>query len=732
MTSSSATVMFPDYILNGWRFQDLNPHSGQGEFKDWTLSALCSEFLKCRVAKHEQIQHNQSQCSTPSLISLTVGQTLKILESSPDPFADISSITRSIDSTALRHLLHDPRTPYTVFRQIDALLTADDNSASPVDIDEAILARERFLHTKDRQSFPDYMVTLSQLKSTLHAHYENGSVVIERKRPSRNGFQMLDAKRKDILRIQPTNEAFAKTFDRVTHGILQGLNWENIYVAGGMIFNTLLHVGDVNDEAKDIKECDIDLYLYGLSPAEANQKVEEIYQVWSSRNKAYCLSCGVSQQHTVVKTRRSINFIPEYPSRRLQIVLKLQPTPLDVLLSFDLDACALGFDGSRVLMLPRCARALETGYSVFTMDLVWGHHLAHRRESQEVRVFKYADRGFGLRILPSYVRTLDGESGSETLTGIADAVKNSVHKHFLESPDSSAPVSSVGLFDMDDPKMTDGQPNGRNGLGIFQTLLRHATIWHLDAAGLLRLDRSSLTGPTYDRWGSYDGLPTYDWGPTIHATMAMYQGDVEIYNNKLFDKLRLVICQKLGIDPQWGRYRNYLTRRIRHVIVETDLAAAQSRQITTPLIIPMELEVYIKDVLSADYGEMVKQALSSVLIPVHDSSKWDPQVMQMPPLHDTNDGSGNARYWLGTNTSMWSGQHWLLDEVAELLGYLYDWFLDSEHYLDESDTVKHGTDNSHCVWHVGKNLRRRFALTGGDSDEARLFQAWVQAGLPCK
>ena len=56
----------------------------------------------------------------------------------------------------------------------------------------------------------------------------------------------------------------------------------------------------------------------------------------------------------------------------LQIVLNLSKTVADVLLNFDLDQCAMGFNGTPVLMLPRCARALETGYTVFCSDLVCG------------------------------------------------------------------------------------------------------------------------------------------------------------------------------------------------------------------------------------------------------------------------------------------------------------------------------------------------------------------------
>ena len=63
-------------------------------------------------------------------------------------------------------------------------------------------------------------------------------------------------------------------------------------------------------------------------------------------------------------------------------------------------------------MLPRCARALETGYNVFSMDLILGHHLVARRESRIGRILKYANRGFGIRVLPSYARSLAEQSSS--------------------------------------------------------------------------------------------------------------------------------------------------------------------------------------------------------------------------------------------------------------------------------------------------------------------------------
>lgn len=168
-----------------------------------------------------------------------------------------------------------------------------------------------------------------------------------------------------------------------------------------MALTTLLHVKPSDDDATNVLEPDIDLYLYGMSAEDANTKVEHVYDTWV-RNLP-----SNAKDHLVVKNAKTITLLPAYPHRRIQIVLKLLPSPTDILLNFDLDACAVGFDGSQVRMLPRSVRALETGYSVFSMDLVWGHHLRERRATQASRTFKYADRGFGIRFLPSYARSLE-------------------------------------------------------------------------------------------------------------------------------------------------------------------------------------------------------------------------------------------------------------------------------------------------------------------------------------
>ena len=66
----------------------------------------------------------------------------------------------------------------------------------------------------------------------------------------------------------------------------------------------------------------------------------------------------------VVKNAKTINFITDYPTRRIQVVLKLHKSVMDIFKDVDIDVSAICYGGKQILMAPRCARAIETGYSV--------------------------------------------------------------------------------------------------------------------------------------------------------------------------------------------------------------------------------------------------------------------------------------------------------------------------------------------------------------------------------
>lgn len=393
----------PPFILNGWRLQ----HGEEGrakaaeQLKNFTTSSLAETFMTFQLDRH--FASPDPSVSTPSLASIAVAKVLETLETSGDLVADVKTIAQSLSSTTLRQLLNDPRTPYQLLRTFLTLpqtLAAKDRRI--VDVDETVLQNEYYIRSRDSNEDGRYLVSLEDLSKIIaRASPARHVLSFTRKDPPKGGLEILDELRKRELTIQPNSASFCKVFERITHGILRGLDWSNVLVAGGMALTTLLHTDPSKDNDRAVRDPDIDLYIYGLGPEDANRKVEEIHDTWVHNLPA------TAQARLVVKNAKTINLLSSYPHRRIQIVLKLLPSPTDVLLNFDLDACAIGFDGSRVLMLPRCARAIETGYSVFTMDLVWGHHLGDRRASQESRIFKYADRGFGLRILPSYGRSLE-------------------------------------------------------------------------------------------------------------------------------------------------------------------------------------------------------------------------------------------------------------------------------------------------------------------------------------
>ncbi|KAI4095814.1 MAG: hypothetical protein LQ344_001368 [Seirophora lacunosa] len=821
MTSNSVSATLPDFFFNSWplRQKDVLEACRRGDLKGWTVSSLCSAYLEYQLQRHQRDLDVKDQASLPSLTSLSISRVLETLTTSRHPQADVKAVAESLEFTILQRILQDPRTPYHLLRLFEALPSSTSQgskgSRKLIDIDEIVLASERYVRSSGKKPSHGFLVTLNDLSSFLGPLNADGFMRLKRKIPPKGGFEFLDQKRKRILRIRGSNASFIKAFERVTGGILKGLEWDHVFIAGGMVLNTLLCTDDLlKDPYGDIKDCDIDLYLYNLEPEEANRKIEEIYKIWATNlpgNTNASTSESPIPKHTVVKSARTINFIPPYPHRRIQIILKLLPSPLDILLNFDLDACAIGFDGSQVLMLPRCARALETGYSTFTMDLIWGHHLGPRRETQEVRVFKYADRGFGLRILPSYVQSLEedyfgdtallqqfnpvvgdakvkrglngptrvfeGEPGLKTLRRIAYLARCFVHCRYFRTlealehertglrsraiidggstdevsdeevvsasePDEDETSKAepeyqrcrrrgpwIELHTMDGYSTHSGIPDGPRSLAVFEVLMRHHEAWRLDAVGLARLDRSTYSDLTYDTRG-YDALPQYSWPPNSTTSMSEYESQLNAHNDNLFQKLRTVVGQRLNINPFQGSYVGYLTRRIRCMIVDHALERVQGKQITIPLLIPMDLQNFIQNDLSNRYDEVTKQALTKLLIPAHDPSKYNATPVSVPSLPDTVDERGNLRYWLVTNNGMWAGQNRVLGEVTELLLALSEWFAHKDFLLSDLTA-----DDSAWILHLLTSFRRRLVLpeTPDTTErgqrlplrETRLFLAWA-------
>ena len=539
-----------------------------GGLEQWTISSLCENRIRNQVAEHKRFVQEQrlyyqrsrvavdarGETHVPTLAALATEKIIDVLGRSDDIVEDVGVVAKHLNSTSVKAIVRDRRTPYLALRAF-MRLPADygvaqvgETAKASIDIDEAILINERYLRVKPSTAQDDR--DLIRLKDTevvfddTHVEMHNDRLVLTRKHPPKGGLEFFDHERQQRLEMLRTDEAFIACFNRITGNVLRGLNWDHVFIAGGVVLITLLATDPTKDSSRKTRDSDIDVYLYGLTPLEANEKVKEIYQVWSSNLPAS------NRQKLVVKNAKTITFIPSYPHRRIQIVLRLVPSPISVLLNFDLDPCAMGFNGREVLMLPRAVRALESGYSTFTMNLVWGHHLQDRRATQDLRVFKYADRGFGVRILPSYVRCLEEvdlprepaghshvlfqcsrkpngpEPGLKTLRRTAFMASSMLNYYYFGAPNledgmwdidgslepadggddrwlgewaklkairaeneramarkEGKAVPLIRLAKFDTHHLHGEFPGRRKGIGNFEVWMRHHEAWKLDASG---------------------------------------------------------------------------------------------------------------------------------------------------------------------------------------------------------------------------------------------------------
>jgi hypothetical protein len=233
--------------------------------------------------------------------------------------------------------------------------------------------------------------------------------------------------------------AYKEQLKFFTRGALTGLEWEGVLLAGGACLGPLLPLPselearafrskngvkedairhsarleviqwfngggrrvEDNDEEPDgepslpcytdrgdEKNCkfagaDIDLFLYGLSEEQAFGKVREIGALLAA-NGGY---------EAIVRTANAITFKRSWPQRHVQIILRLYESPLHILSGFDIDCCAVGFDGTDVLVLPRARLAINRSVNVVDPE----------RESAtyDYRLLKYALRGFAAAV-PGY------------------------------------------------------------------------------------------------------------------------------------------------------------------------------------------------------------------------------------------------------------------------------------------------------------------------------------------
>ncbi|OJJ66542.1 hypothetical protein ASPBRDRAFT_200862 [Aspergillus brasiliensis CBS 101740] len=187
--------------------------------------------------------------------------------------------------------------------------------------------------------------------------------------------------------VVSTLDEFRKNFNVFSEGALSDMDWSNVVVAGSAVVTCLLPVPEkYRDSKRSLREyyhekvapaSDVDLFLYGLDEAQAIEKIKQIEDKVKN---------AILYETTTVRTKNAITIVSQYPTRHVQIVLRIYKSVSEILTGFDVDCSCAAFDGKQVFVSPRALASYIT--QINTIDL------SRRSPSYENRLSKYSHRGF--------------------------------------------------------------------------------------------------------------------------------------------------------------------------------------------------------------------------------------------------------------------------------------------------------------------------------------------------
>lgn len=180
---------------------------------------------------------------------------------------------------------------------------------------------------------------------------------------------------------------FQTNFSIFTEGSLSDIDWSNVVVAGSAVVTCLMPVPEkFRDSKRSLREfyheqfapaSDVDLFLYGLTEEQAIEKIRHI------ENK---IKGSILYETTTIRTKNTITIASQYPTRHVQIVLRIYKSISEILTGFDVDCSCAAYDGKQVYVAPRALASYIT--QVNQIDLT------RRSPSYENRLSKYSHRGF--------------------------------------------------------------------------------------------------------------------------------------------------------------------------------------------------------------------------------------------------------------------------------------------------------------------------------------------------
>ncbi|CAK7202192.1 hypothetical protein SEUCBS139899_004914 [Sporothrix eucalyptigena] len=182
-------------------------------------------------------------------------------------------------------------------------------------------------------------------------------------------------------------QEFQGNFSVFSELSLADIGWDNVVAAGSSVVNCLLPVPEEYSKSRrSLREyyhekfcpaSDVDLFLYGLTEEQAVEKIKEIES--SIRD-------SILAETTTVRTKHAITICSEYPTRHVQIVLRIYKSVSEILAGFDIDSSGAAYDGKQVYCTPRALQSYMT--QINHIDLT------RRSPSYENRLSKYSHRNF--------------------------------------------------------------------------------------------------------------------------------------------------------------------------------------------------------------------------------------------------------------------------------------------------------------------------------------------------
>jgi hypothetical protein len=143
--------------------------------------------------------------------------------------------------------------------------------------------------------------------------------------------------------IVPTLAEFQTNFNLFSESSLTDLDWSNVVAAGSAVVTSLLPVPEeYRGSKRGLRQfyhqkfapaADLDLFLYGLTEEQAVEKIKQIEKK---------IKDSILHETTTIRTKNTVTIVSQYPTRHVQIVLRIYKSVAEILTGFDVDcACVV-------------------------------------------------------------------------------------------------------------------------------------------------------------------------------------------------------------------------------------------------------------------------------------------------------------------------------------------------------------------------------------------------------